>query len=97
MDEQGTRLVTLTECQFSGKSQGGKSQASLGRTSYHAYPARGIGAAAADRGRASDDPPLQRSAQGVPMDGAVAGGDRKFYQGEHRGKTYQSMDVGQLS
>ena len=51
------------------------------RSSYHAYPARGRGAAADDRGCASDDPPnpLQGPLQGVPMDGAVVGGDRKFY------------------
>ena len=60
-------------------------------TGYHAYPARERRPAADDRGRGSGGPPapLQRPPRGVPMDGAVGGGDRKFYLGEHRGKTYQ--------
>ena len=47
--------------------------------------------AADDRGRGSGGPPapLQGPPRGVPMDGAVGGGDRKFYLEEHRGKAYQ--------
>ena len=39
--------------------------------------------------RGSDDPPapLQGPFRGVPMDGAVGGGARKFYLGGHHGKT----------
>ena len=59
-------------------------------TGYHAYPARER-RPADDRGRGSGGPPapLQGPPRGVPMDGAVGGGDRKFYLEEHRGKAYQ--------
>ena len=54
-------------------------------------PARERRPAADDRGRGSDDPPapLQGPPRSVPMNGAVGGGDTKFYLEEHRGKTYQ--------
>ena len=81
------------ECKFSGKGKAqttSKGKGGSSKSLRKEQVTRERRPAADDRGRGSDDPPapLQGPPQGVPMDGAVVGGDRKFYLRKHRGKTY---------